>query len=94
LRFERAAERLRSRSRIIGWQLQQRRRATQTLFPVGKLRGQKIGLHPFALPIGEVSVLNWQGRETGIEALGESGIQDAELPEKNAGRPSVENNVM
>src|SRR5204863_1443549 len=65
------AESLHRRTRAIGREFQEVRRARELAFPVGELVSQNIALHPLPLPHGEVRVLNRQLRQVWRAALEE-----------------------
>jgi len=70
------------------------RNSCQLLFPVLQVRSQSFFIEIFALPQGEVSILNWQFRQGIAPAFRKSLIEQHELPVEYTQRPSIKNNVM
>ncbi|GFM48818.1 hypothetical protein PSCICE_00850 [Pseudomonas cichorii] len=82
------------RTRPVGRQGQQYRRAGKRLMPVVALTAQPFAIQPVALPDGVVGVLQGQWRQRVIEALAERLVQRREFAGQNPQRPAVGNNVM
>ncbi len=78
---------------LVARQLQQGVRV-QPLAPVAELRVQRVALEEVALPRGEVRVLHGQRRQGRGPALGERGVERAELLHQQAQGPAVGDDVV
>src|SRR5215212_6696741 len=88
--MRRAGKALRGRPRMIARQVQALRNTGEFLLPIGELLLESSALfQPSALPDAVVGVLNRQRRQPATPAH-----DDAQLPDQNADRPAVADDVM
>ena len=90
----RAAIGLHRRTRMIGWQRQERRHSRELLPPVIHLPRQLFSLQPAALQLRKVPILRAQRRQRRAAAFAERVVQSPQLGEENLHRRTVGHDVV
>ena len=89
-----AAEALHGGTGMVGGQVQVLRRALQLLLPVGQQAGEGWSVQPLALPGGDVSVLEGQGRQGRGQVEAAGGVERAQVAREEVHRPAISDDVV